>query len=434
MLPRKLERDNDNNLASREFKVNQPVEMDLMDRIQLNEDLTFSQMYHGERLDLISLGRVVDHDGPDPLKVWGEVMYGNITLEQDPIDQSFNIVPEIDWSGTASIRFHATDGSVTKTDSVIVDVLEVPDPPRFETDIRNVTVFEDIPYQFDMVLEDVDSTDLSLNTTAEWITIEKKESGHRSVFQITVEATDQYIGAKQVMFNASDGETPNVELTLTINVNQTNDPPRVVYEPTMTARRGQDLVVDLNIEDPDGDLEFTVTVDWMGEVFISHSTSFTLVIPEDAELGDEIATVTVDDGNGENGVTQFTITVDIEKKKTEDYSRILLIMITIIFITLIIYGVFLRVQERRQKRLLGSVGTSAPLEARPLSEKDFNKAPGKRRRRRKDDGIPMPPAPLEVEGALVREEKVQKEDVEADSDVDLDLESDLDDILNEMFP
>ncbi|MGA1792864.1 MAG: C25 family cysteine peptidase [Thermoplasmatota archaeon] len=437
MLPRRLERDTENNLASRSFKVNQPLEMDLMDQIELDEDLTFVQKYRGERLDLVKLGRIVDQDGPEPLRIWGEVKRGNITLEQDPLDQSFDIIPEIDWFGEAAVRFYATDGSVTKSDLVLIDVASVPDSPRFIADTKIVEVLEDVPHIFELTVEDVDSTNLSLNSSTPWIDIQKKEGGHTSVFTLTVEATDHNIGSNPVTFVASDGTSPDVELTLFINVSQTNDPPRVSHDQNIIARRGQDLEIDLIVEDPDGDHEFTVTVNWLGQIIISNNTKFILPIPDTAELGEQTAVVTVDDRKGENGITEFLITVDIREKETEDYRGILLILIAVIFITLIIYGVFLRIQERRQKRLLDSVGTSAPLEARPLSEKDFKRGSGRGRRRRvrRDDGIPMPPAPLEVEGALVREEKDQKDSRDGpDSEGDPDLESDLDDILNEMFP
>ena len=105
-------------------------------------------------------------------------------------------------------------------------------------------------------------------------------------------------------------------------------------------------------------------------------------------------------------------------------------MVGIIVSFLMIYGVFLRLQERRQKRMLDSVGTTAPLEARPLSEKDFKKR--RRRKGRKEEGLPMPPAPLEVEGALARKVATSEEE-DVDVAPDQDLESDIDDIISEMF-
>ena len=139
--------------------------------------------------------------------------------------------------------------------------------------------------------------------------------------------------------------------------------------------------------------------------------------------------VTVDDGHG--GITTHYITVNIREKKSQDFSLVLIVLIVLIFSFLLIYGVFLRLQERKQKRILDSVGTSAPLEARPLSEKDFKKR--RRRGRKRDDGLPMPPAPLEVEGALAREEVELEEDAKYISSGG-DLESDIDELLSEMFP
>ncbi|MBN1540228.1 MAG: hypothetical protein JW939_08805, partial [Candidatus Thermoplasmatota archaeon] len=121
--------------------------------------------------------------------------------------------------------------------------------------------------------------------------------------------------------------------------------------------------------------------------------------------------------------------VNIRERPTKDYSLVLIIMIMIIFLSLIIYGAFLRIQERKQKRLLDSVGTSSPLEARHLSEDDFKEGPGSKR---VSEGIPMPPAPLEVEGTLAREEMDQAP-YEVGTETDSDMESDLDDIVSELF-
>ncbi|MBN1538623.1 MAG: hypothetical protein JW939_00630, partial [Candidatus Thermoplasmatota archaeon] len=379
MFPRKLELDSGNNFASRELKLNHPLEMDLMDRIELEEDQTFTERNKGKRLDLILMNRIVDTDGPSPIEVWGQVEYGNITLEQDPEDMSFEIVPAIDWSGQAAVRFFATDGSVTRSDLVIVDVTGVPDPPRFSQTPRIMEVREDHPVNFTMTLFDVDSTEISLNTSCSWISIEKLFGGHYSIFNITVHPSDQFLGANLVTFTATDGDTPDVELTLTINVTQTNDPPTVLSPPRINATRGRDLYIDLHVEDPDGDLEFKVQVDWTYGNFEFAYVNFTLVIPEDAEIGEHTITITVDDGNGENGITEFQLIVNIRERPTKDYSLVLIIMIMVIFLSLIIYGAFLRIQERKQKRLLDSVGTSSPLEARHLSEDDFKEGPGSKR-------------------------------------------------------
>ena len=85
-------------------------------------------------------------------------------------------------------------------------------------------------------------------------------------------------------------------------------------------------------------------------------------------------------------------------------------------------------QESRQRRMLDSVGTNAPLEARPLSEKDFLRS----RRKRKDTGLPMPPVPIDVEGSLAREERDEGE--VRDRYVRKDLDSDVDEVISELFP
>ena len=354
---------------------------------------------------------------------------GNITLDQDENDQSFDIIPDIDWSGEAEILFSATDGSKSKSGTVQVIVKEVPDQPRFEEYPKVFESFEDVSSNFTIKLFDVDSFNMTLSTTTSWAIITTNKTD-KSIFDVNITPTDQYLGETFLTLIASDGDTQNVEQTITVNVNPTNDPPRVISPIVRNATRGEDLEIDLVVEDPDGDFEFTVGISWEHGNFNSEYTNFTLQIPEGDKTSEYIVSITVDDGNG--GITLHELTVNIREKESEDFSLVLIVMIALIFSFLLVYGVFLRLQERKQKRMLDSVGTSAPIEARPLSEKDFKKR--RRRGKKKDEGLPMPPAPLEVEGALAREEGGSEEDDTKIYSSGQDLESDLDDLLSEMFP
>jgi len=237
-----------------------------------------------------------------------------------------------------------------------------------------------------------------------------------------------FIGENLLGFTASDGMTDDVNQTISVYVRSTNDPPQIVDLPSLIiVTKGDDLEIDLLIEDPDGDNLWSITRSWEFGTVTDNNTVFTMIIPDEAIIGDHELTITVDDGK-EDGVTEQVITIRIKKEKGEDYSLVLVVLISLIVSFLLIYGVLLKVQERKQKKMLDSVGTNAPLEARPLTEKDFNK----RKRNKKDDGIPMPPAPLEVEGALARE-VTKDEDEDEPKPVEQDLESDIDDILKEMF-
>jgi hypothetical protein len=432
VVPSRLESDEENNYASREIILNQPLEMNLMDRIELDEDRKFSEKW-GTRLDLIALNRIVDSDGPEPITVNGEVLRGKITLEQDETDQSFDIIPDIDWSGEAEIQFRATDGSKSKSGNVIVEVLEVPDQPRFEEYPSLFNCSEDVNSIFTVTLYDVDSMDLNLTTTSNWVIITTLQSGHTSIFEVNVTPTDQHLGQTPLTLVASDGITPFVNLTIFLKVNATNDPPKVVSPMMINITKGDDLEIDLDLHDPDGDTDFNITIYWDSILYYSETTNFIIPIdefPPNTKPGEYHLTVIINDYH-QNGITSHEMTVNIRERDTEDYSLVLIVLVVLIFSFLLIYGVFLRLQERKQKRMLDSVGTSAPIEARPLSEKDFKKR--RRKGRKKDDGLPMPPAPLEVEGALAREEVELEEDAKYISSGG-DLESDIDELLSEMFP
>jgi hypothetical protein len=428
IVPTRLEADVGNNYASREIALNHPLEMNLMNQIELEEDRSFSEKW-GTRLDLIGLNRIVDNDGPEPITVAGEVLSGRITLDQDENDQSFDIIPDLDWSGEAEIQFRATDGSKSRSGNVKVVVEEVPDQPRFELYPSEFNCSEDISSNFTVILYDVDSTDLNLSTNSNWASITPNLTGHTSSFDVIVTPTDQHIGGTSLTLVASDGVTPFVNQTIFIYVNATNDPPLIVSPTTITITEGEELNIDLTIDDPDGDTDFNITMIWGSTILFFETTSFTVPIPPNEGTGEHRLTIIVNDHH-ENGITSQELIVNIKEKQNEDYSLVLVVLIVLIFSFLLIYGVFLRLQERKQKRMLDSVGTSAPIEARPLSEKDFKKR--RRRGKKKDDGLPMPPAPLEVEGALAREETELEEDAKMISSGD--MESDIDELLSEMFP
>ncbi len=430
IVPEKLESSTLNNIAVKDFTVNEPLIMNLDKEIRIEEDRSFSSL-HGKWLDLIDLRWVVDIDGPNPISVEGEVVEGheeNITLTQDEDDQSFDIIPAKDWSGVAEIKFTATDGSKSFSGIVMVKVMEIQDQPRFSRIPTQVNGSEDRTNNFTIELYDVDSEDLNLTTSSNWVKIEKDQSGHTSIFTIEITPTEMFIGENLLGFTASDGMTDDVNQTISVYVRSTNDPPQIVDLPSLIiVTKGDDLEIDLLIEDPDGDNLWSITRSWEFGTVTDNNTVFTMIIPDEAIIGDHELTITVDDGK-EDGVTEQVITIRIKKEKREDYSLVLVVLISLIVSFLLIYGVLLKVQERKQKKMLDSVGTNAPLEARPLTEKDFNK----RKRNKKDDGIPMPPAPLEVEGALARE-VTKEEDEDEPKPVEQDLESDIDDILTEMF-
>jgi len=422
-----LENDTSNNRASISFQSNDPIEILGQAEIVLDEDKSFSEMYN-RWLDpyTSSIIRIFDPDGfPGEPSLQVGALDENISVIWDDDNRYLDIIPERDWSGKGAILFTASDGSVTVSRKINITVITVPDPPRFIDHPRNVKVFEDMSFNFTVEVLDIDSGQVDLTCELDWINITRLGKNEGWIFNLNLTPSDSDISESIITLIARDDTNLSVELSLDLDVQPTNDPPRVLGPARLEGvTRGSRIEVDLEIDDIDGDTDFFIQGSFMGNMIRSPFTNFTLVIPEDAELGSHNIILNVSDGNG--GYVEHIITVNIREKDKENFNIIVIVLLVIALLLLLAWGVFLRVQDRKQMRMLDSVGTNAPLEARPLTEKDFTS------RRRKEDGIPMPPAPIEVEGALVRgklEPDPSDEDVSGE-----DMETDIDDILSEMFP
>jgi len=308
-------------------------------------------------------------------------------------------------------------------------VMEVPDQPRFILFPRVYNGSEDRTGNFSVLVYDVDSEDIRLSSNFQWVTIVKVYPGHYSLFNVSILPTDKDLGDQFLQLVANDSVTGEVSQVMTVHVSPTNDPPRITSPFILNITKGQDISVHILKEDPDGDFEFNFTVLFRDTLYSFNTTKFTIENTGDLDVGEYPMVVTIDDGKAD-GISSHTITINVKEEDNENYTLVVFILVGIIVSFLMIYGIFLRLQERRQKRMLDSVGTTAPLEARPLSEKDFKK--GRRRKGRKEEELPMPPAPLEVEGALARKVTTSEEE-DVDIAPEQDLESDIDDIISEMF-
>ncbi|MGA1848566.1 MAG: C25 family cysteine peptidase, partial [Thermoplasmatota archaeon] len=428
-----VENDTVNNRVTLRIHANDPIEILGQAEIVLDEDKAFSEMY-GRWLDpyTSSIIRVFDPDSyPEEPMLSVSSLHENISIAWDDDRRTLDIVPARDWSGKGAVLFTASDGSVTVSRKMNITVLPVPDPPRFIDFPREIQVFEDLSFNFTVEVMDIDSDHVNLSCDLDWINITGLGKADGWVFNLTLTPSDSDITQSLITLVATDDTGLKVELSLDVDVRPTNDPPRVLGPDTIKGTRGSTINVDLEIEDIDGDTEFIITGNFLGNSIRSSFTNFTLIIPENAQYGEQELVLNVSDEHG--GYVLHTMKVDIRERDQSNFSIIVIVFLALALSFLLIWGVFLRVQDRKQMRMLDSVGTNAPLEARPLTEKDFSRSTRRGgKRRRKDDGIPMPPAPIEVEGALAREEK---EPGPADEEeMEEDIETDIDDILSEMFP
>lgn len=423
-----IESDPADNIRTLEFRANHPIEVsDSLPRIKIDEDSSLSAD-HGP-LNLTEPYIFDFDDYPKNPRVWAEVLQGELRIELT--GTLLDVIPALDWSGNGRIRIYATDGSVTRNGTMDVEVIPRPDPPQFIEYPGSFETWEDGTDSFQIILEDIDSDEVELVSDTQWISIERTDNETALVFNITMMPTEENLGETIIRLTAFDESNRTAEIRISIYVRSTNDPPMANVKKNLSFSQGSRNEVTIDIEDPDGDTDFILNISWEFGTFSSDYSNFTLDIPDDAGPGSYPLLIRIDDGNG--GVTTLQETVTITEKSATNSFLFTGLIIFVIIIALLTYGIALRIQENRQKRMLDSVGTNATLEAKNLTEKDFNRT--KRRRKGRDDGIPMPPAPSDVEGALIKEEKKEdRSELRSYTREQRDIEMDIDDVLSEMFP
>ncbi|MFO8051989.1 MAG: C25 family cysteine peptidase [Thermoplasmatota archaeon] len=418
-----IESDDQDNMVEMNFRANHPIEVaDYIPPLKIKEDSTLA-LDNGPMN--LTEPYVFDFDDfPRAASVWAEVIYGRLDLKIE--GTAMDVIPEPDWFGQGRIRIFASDGSVTKNGTVDVKVIPQPDPPQFTDYPRTLQAKEDELTTFQVVVEDIDSDDVDLSSDKDWVSISRAPNMTSMVFNVSVMPTDENVGESLITLIAMDDTNRSEEIRINIDVDSTNDPPVISLMGNLTLEQGSRKEIYVSIEDPDGDTEFFINASWRFGSFQTRHPNFTLEVPDDCEPGTYDITIEVNDHYG--GTSRITEHVTIVEKETSTSFIFIVLVIMIIVAILLAYGIFIRLQENKQKRVLDSVGTNATLEAKELSEKDFNK------RRRRDGGLPMPPAPSNIEGALVREVKKEERAPPSTKKGMKDLDTEIEDVLSELFP
>jgi hypothetical protein len=191
---------------------------------------------------------------------------------------------------------------------------------------------------------------------------------------------------------------------------------------------GKALDLDLDIRD-DGVQRFNITAVWRYQTIETNSTTIRLKAPSGAERGNYLLIVNVTDADG--STTTNMINISLEGKDTAILPITIIVGVSVLLLSILIgYGVFIRVQERRQTDYLTSVGTDRPKESPDLTMEDFST--------RGREYLAMPPSDLEDEistGEFDRAGNEDDEDYGPDEEMVLveDLDSEIDDVIVEFF-
>jgi len=440
LLSGSMEKSLDDNVLVREVRVNDPIYFGAsFPNLVTLEDLRLSEF--GELFNLSHY--IVDQDSyPEEMTIWAEAVKGNLTPYVSD-DGLLEIVPGRDWNGEGILRIYASDGSVTASSDLRVYVESVNDPPSFREWPSSLEALEDVPVSFLVEIVDVDSPDIELSSPdLEDVTFTPVDNSSNHVFNVSFTPTEELVGSSFLVLLASDGGEDPAEVRISLIVRTSNDPPEVTHPEKVTSRIGESIRVPLEIFDPDNDKEIRVGAEGSIVKGYQYSDGYLVVdIESGVSPGTYVMEIWVDDNNTGGNVT-FNVEVDIKEKEKENFFAVTVILVILILAVLLIYGAFIRYQETKQKRVLSQVEEEVKaIKPRRRRSKREGRGRGEQQRDRdrqpKKGAISAPPAPSDIEGELARKELPELEEgasLELDDSSLNDMESDLEEVIQELFP
>lgn len=223
-----------------------------------------------------------------------------------------------DQNGVAAVTILATDGSNTATATFALTVQPVADLPRI-AEIGNVTTGEDVGVTVPFTITNPDSTELNVGATFTNPSLISGVAiggtGNNRTAQVTL--VPNAIGTATVTVTAGNNNgTVSQDFTLTVT-NLDNDAPTIAVIPDQATGEGMQLVVNLDVTDPDSEistLHFAGAADTTNIVSdltfdVTASNTVALIItPVSGATGTDRVTVSVSDG-GNVARTSFNLTV-----------------------------------------------------------------------------------------------------------------------------
>lgn len=231
-----------------------------------------------------------------------------------------DINPVLNWNGTSTVTIRCSDGIVTASDSFVVTVNPVNDPPSI-TGLPNRTTNEDTPYSNAIDLwaytYDPETADSGLTFTITGNTNSGCGVSVGSNRYININPTLNWNGYSDVTVRATDPSGLWGEDTFRITVNPVNDPPVITGLPDryMNEDAHWDNAIDLwpHTTDPetvDDDLVFTITQNTNTNCGVSiDSGRYVDINPTENWYGSSTVTIRATDPQGLWGEDTFIITV-----------------------------------------------------------------------------------------------------------------------------
>ncbi|MBD3226443.1 MAG: tandem-95 repeat protein, partial [Caldithrix sp.] len=223
--------------------------------------------------------------------------------EFDTVNHVFSWKPTFEQAGAYTVRFSLTDGMITVSQTVDIEVQNVNRAPQF-SNLMTQTVNENESFQFKVQAEDADAnSQLSISA----VKLPEGAVFDPSNNQLTWKPTFAQAGSYEATFRASDGED-QTEGTLQIVVKNVNRPPQFTENiQPLSVNENETVTFTVQATDEDEDTELKYRADNLpqGADFSGEDGRFSWT-PNYGQAGDYVINVIVSDGE-----TETTMQVDI---------------------------------------------------------------------------------------------------------------------------
>ncbi len=282
-------------------------------------DIPDQTIAEGDAFATISLDDYVnDIDDPDSNLAWSYTGNTDLTVTIDANRVATIGIPDVDWNGSETITFRATDDSLAfSEDAAVFTVTAVNDAPVV-SDIPDQVIAEGETFatiSLDDYVDDVDNLDSEMTWTYSGNTDLTVTIDINRVATIT--APDAFWnGSEMITFRATDPGGLFDEDAATFTVSSENDPPVVSDIPDQTIAEGgtfATISLDDYVDDIDNlDSEITWTYSGNTELSVSIDVNrvATITIPTTDWYGSETITFTATDPGllSDSDPAVFTVT------------------------------------------------------------------------------------------------------------------------------
>ncbi len=232
--------------------VNDPPQLNLPAQFPLLEDIEFVSDFGNYAFDFDN----------DDIYIFNDITQNlNITYN-DSIPLEVHIIGDQNWSGSEMVMFYVSDqtGRLLDSDSVLVNVAAVNDPPQIDVPDEGFTFAEDLQGVIDFTpyISDIDSENLTI-IVSEGDNVQIVVNG----YQVTFIPNLNWFGSELHSFTVADNEYYATDNDVPVIFTPVNDPPVFDLPAAFNAVEDTPLIVDFSqyITDIDNNMaDITITL------------------------------------------------------------------------------------------------------------------------------------------------------------------------------